>query len=87
MDTTTAIRVDELEVGDRILYPHEQRNTAPIDKPVTVTRIIEYPATRVLYFTEGGYGVADRHVTFELAPRPLLEVLADHVAGVQAARA
>lgn len=51
---------EDVQVGDRILYPHQNRNGAPENRPVTVAAIVEYPATRLLYFTEGGYGVTDR---------------------------
>lgn len=89
MTTTEApatVLVDELVEGTRVLYPAQGPTGATTLEPMTVARAIDYPATRVLYFAEGGFGVADRTVELELAPRPLLEVLAEHVAAVQAAR-
>jgi hypothetical protein len=83
---SATVRVDDVAVGDRILYPHQRRNGAPVDQPVTVCLVVEYPANRVLYFAEGGYGIADRTVELALAPRPLQEVLDEHCAQVRAAR-
>lgn len=62
MNTTTT---EDLAKGDVILYPHLTRTGAEF-RPVTVSAIVEYPATRVLYFAEGGYGVSDRSATHEV---------------------
>ena len=63
---TQTIPVDEVEAGIRVLYPHLTK-TAIEDRPVTVSGIVEYPNTRLLYFAEGGSGIADRTVSLRLA--------------------
>jgi len=54
------IITDDLTVGDTILYPVQQPDGSVRNEGRTVSYIVEYPANRVLYFEQGGYGVSDR---------------------------
>lgn len=67
-------KIDDLAQGDIVLTPVQaqiQTTDAVLDAgtlsvPRTVANIVEFPATRVLYFTEGGYLIADRDGDIEV---------------------
>lgn len=79
-EDVAVVAVGDVTVGTRVFYPCQESTGRTTDQARTVTRIIEYPVNRVLYFTEGGYGVADRDVRLRLAPP--VEPSTDEVLGL-----
>ena len=61
MSNNDSKAVDDLEVGDTVMYPCQTSNGNAVEMPRTITSILEYPANRVLYFASpGGFGIVAR---------------------------
>lgn len=68
MDTDTStpnINSNDVIKGTTLLFPTWQGPTVT-DQARTVAAVVEYPANRVLYFQEGGYGIVGRDITLKL---------------------